>query len=261
MTPPLAISASPTSPTTGTASTAFTASATPAPVLGYWGIRGLAEPIRLLCALLALPLQEKVYNDPRAWAHDRALLETPFANLPYYTDASGTRCETACILEHLAGDQLRDDRVCHQAFHFLLSCHHVLRTFCYGYVPQSATRAAKWSTGKTGSLALASRDPAAYRHVLGDQIAQCVALCEPGRPFLHGAAPGVCDVLLYCLLEMGRSVELDAERLYNACIDAILQALIKERSSLSDTYGLKTLKSSKISRSSSKRSSRKRSRR
>ena len=184
-----------------------------APVLGYWDIRGLGEPIRMLHVLLALPLEEKLYADPRAWAHDRALLETPFANLPYYTDSSGTYCETGAILAHVCrahGTPLsQETRECQQAFFFLLSCHEVLRTACYGYVPQSETRGSKARTGKTGSLHLAGPlDVPAYRGVLRDQLAQCAALCDP---FMHGSEPGVCDVLLYTLAEMARSVGLDAD--------------------------------------------------
>lgn len=196
------------------------AATTGTPVLGYWGIRGLAEPIRLLHVLLALPLEERVYTRPAQWADDRARLATPFPNLPHYVDADGatTRCETACILEHLCaanGAPLHApgaERE-HQCFHFLMGCHEALRAFCYGYVPQTATREAKARTGKTGTLALAQpQDAAAYRHVVRDQIAQCVALCDAGRPFVHGAAPGVCDALLYCLVETARAIELDAAR-------------------------------------------------
>ena len=194
------------------------------PVLGYWSIRGLGEPIRLLHALLALPLEEKVYSDPRMWAHDRTQLSTPFPNLPYYIDASGCRSESACILQHIcdthAPEMLRDSPECQQCFHYILSAHHVLRTFCYGYLPQSATRADKYRTGKTGNVHLAGRESVgslappdevlAFQEVVKDHIDQRLSLCDP---FVHGETPGVCDVLLYCLVETAASIGLDPEGL------------------------------------------------
>lgn len=48
-------------------------------------------------------------------------------------------------------------------------------------------------------------DLAAYREALADQIAQVL---DVASPFVHGATPGVCDALLYALIEAAQSVGL-----------------------------------------------------
>lgn len=181
-----------------------------APTIGYWDIRGLAEPIRLLHVLLSIPYEEKLYTDLKTWQRDRVQLDTPFPNLPYYTDEYGTYCETACILEHICNRhalKMLESPEHHQCFHFLLSCMHTLRSFCYGYLPQSATRITKVQTGKAGTLHLSDTqsDEAAYRFriVVLDQMAQCLDLCTP---FVHGDDPGVCDVLLYSFIEHSKAI-------------------------------------------------------
>jgi glutathione S-transferase len=35
--------------------------------LGYWGIRGRAQPVRYLLEFLGLPYEEKRYTDPAQW--------------------------------------------------------------------------------------------------------------------------------------------------------------------------------------------------
>ena len=67
--------------------------------LGYWAIRGLAQPIRVLLAYVEVPFSEvrlgidqdgTVIEDESAdWVSHQSTLELPFPNLPYLIDASG----------------------------------------------------------------------------------------------------------------------------------------------------------------------------
>ena len=73
---------------------------TPGITLGYWGIRGLAQPIRFLLTCAEVPFTEVrlgVFEDGSLmskeledleWAKVRARLDMPFPNLPYLIDSS-----------------------------------------------------------------------------------------------------------------------------------------------------------------------------
>lgn len=73
---------------------------TPGVTLGYWGIRGLAQPIRFLLTCAEVPFTETrlgVFEDgtlmnkeqeDQDWADVRATLDMPFPNLPYLIDTS-----------------------------------------------------------------------------------------------------------------------------------------------------------------------------
>ena len=68
-----------------------------APVLktGYWNIRGLMQPIRLLLEYLETPYDEKLYDckqtadgyDRSMWLDEKEKLDLDFPNLPYMIDA------------------------------------------------------------------------------------------------------------------------------------------------------------------------------
>lgn len=86
--------------------------------LGYWGIRGLAQPIRSLLVCAEVPFSEvrlgvfpdgTLMNEDQEdddWAQVRATLEMPFPNLPYLIDESeGTPVQMSqsnAILRYLA---------------------------------------------------------------------------------------------------------------------------------------------------------------
>jgi glutathione S-transferase len=64
--------------------------------LGYWAIRGLAQPIRLLLSYVEVPFTDVRYGldqDGEQFADDwevtKGKLKMPFPNLPYLIDASG----------------------------------------------------------------------------------------------------------------------------------------------------------------------------
>ncbi|CAK57521.1 unnamed protein product (macronuclear) [Paramecium tetraurelia] len=81
-------------------------------VLGYWGIRGLAQPLRYLVEYLGLPYEEKRYLKPEEWFG--GLCQAPFnthvlVNLPYIKDGEKYVYESAALYVYLAHKANRPD--------------------------------------------------------------------------------------------------------------------------------------------------------
>jgi len=80
-----------------------------APVLGYWSIRGLAQPIRLLLAYTETDYEDKRYTlgpapeyDRGEWLTDKVTLGLDFPNLPYYIDGDVKLTQSLAIIRYLA---------------------------------------------------------------------------------------------------------------------------------------------------------------
>lgn len=80
-----------------------------APVLGYWNIRGLAQPIRLLLAYSETEYEDKQYAygpapdyDRSSWLNEKHTLGLDFPNLPYYIDGDVKLTQSIVILRYLA---------------------------------------------------------------------------------------------------------------------------------------------------------------
>ena len=57
--------------------------------LGYWGFRGLVQPIRYLLAYSGLKFEEIVYKKHEEWhINDKHNLGLDFPNLPYLLDGN-----------------------------------------------------------------------------------------------------------------------------------------------------------------------------
>ncbi|XP_013412351.1 glutathione S-transferase Mu 1 [Lingula anatina] len=80
-----------------------------APVLGYWNIRGLCQPIRLLLNYVEQEYEEKVYvlgpgpdfND-EDWTGEKFNLGLSFPNIPYWIDGDTKLVQSHAILKYLA---------------------------------------------------------------------------------------------------------------------------------------------------------------
>jgi len=79
-----------------------------APILGYWSLRGFAEPIRYLLHHVGQDYEEKLYTigpDPPTcrdeWLKDKFNLGLPCPNLPYYIDGDLKLVESHAIARHL----------------------------------------------------------------------------------------------------------------------------------------------------------------
>ncbi len=86
--------------------------------LGYWGIRGLGQPIRFLLVSADVPFSEvrlgvlqdgTLLNENKEgedWGRVRSKLDMPFPNLPYLIDTSGgspvSLSQSNAILRYLA---------------------------------------------------------------------------------------------------------------------------------------------------------------
>jgi glutathione S-transferase len=170
-------------------------------ILGYWGIHGLGEPIRLLHALLSIQLTEIVYGSPlidtathtlQDWKQTRETLDTPIPNLPYYIDGDLCLCESMTILKHVCllyperlGTSKHDELL-----QFLWQSINILRCVCYEYVPQAST-AAERAAGHGSNL---------YCTGTLEQLKNCfiehLNVFKP-NPFCFGQEWMLVDVLLY----------------------------------------------------------------
>jgi len=66
-------------------------------ILGYWDIRGLAEPIRALLAYLELPYENKKIASFDQWKSEKESAQYNFPNLPYLVDGEKTITEAEAI--------------------------------------------------------------------------------------------------------------------------------------------------------------------
>ncbi|KAL9959242.1 hypothetical protein ACROYT_G032548 [Oculina patagonica] len=80
-----------------------------APILGYWNVRGLAEPIRYLLAYTGTKCEYCDYvtgdapgYDKSCWLSIKETLGLPFPNLPYYIDGDVKLTQTLAIIRHIA---------------------------------------------------------------------------------------------------------------------------------------------------------------
>jgi len=70
--------------------------------LGYWGIRGLAQPIRYVLEYLSIPYEDKKYaSGSNEWASEKEKLQMDFPNLPYLIDGENRISQSQAILRYL----------------------------------------------------------------------------------------------------------------------------------------------------------------
>ena len=79
------------------------------PVLGYWDIRGLAEPARMMMEYLDIPFDDKRYvcgdapdYDRSCWLDVKPTMGLDFPNLPYFIDGETKLTESGAIFRHIA---------------------------------------------------------------------------------------------------------------------------------------------------------------
>ena len=79
-------------------------------LLGYWDLRGLAEPIRLMLEYCKIPYEQKLYvcgDGPEfsraEWVDVKYEVPLQFPNLPYFRDENGMYLtESWAIMQHIA---------------------------------------------------------------------------------------------------------------------------------------------------------------
>lgn len=70
--------------------------------LGYWGIKGRAEPVRWAYLALGLQVKEVQVGSGEEWGAIRSTLPTAFPNLPYIRDGDFAITETNALPIYLA---------------------------------------------------------------------------------------------------------------------------------------------------------------
>lgn len=80
-----------------------------APVLAYWSIRGLAQPIRLLLEYTGAEYEDKMFDcgpapnyDKSCWFDVKFDFGLDFPNLPYYIDGDIKITQSNAIMRHIA---------------------------------------------------------------------------------------------------------------------------------------------------------------
>eukprot|EP00831_Metopus_contortus_P041207 TRINITY_DN322_c0_g2_i1.p1 TRINITY_DN322_c0_g2~~TRINITY_DN322_c0_g2_i1.p1 ORF type:complete len:264 (-),score=76.13 TRINITY_DN322_c0_g2_i1:53-727(-) len=78
--------------------------------IGYWKIRGLAEPIRILCHYLNVPFEDVLYEQGEGpefsredWYSKKFTLGLEFPNIPYLIDSDVKLTESFPIMRYLCG--------------------------------------------------------------------------------------------------------------------------------------------------------------
>merc|ERR1712242_384608 len=72
--------------------------------VGYWSVRGIAEPIHMYLAYKEIPFEKKTYtfSNMTEWTeNDKKSLELDFANIPYLIDGDVKICQSNTILRYL----------------------------------------------------------------------------------------------------------------------------------------------------------------
>ncbi|CAH8299797.1 unnamed protein product, partial [Schistosoma turkestanicum] len=74
------------------------------PKLGYWKIRGFAQPIRLLLEYVGEKYEERLYDRDEAdvWKAEKFKLGLEFPNLPYYIDGDFKLTQSNAIIRYIA---------------------------------------------------------------------------------------------------------------------------------------------------------------
>lgn len=70
--------------------------------LGYWAIRGLAEPIRTFLEYLQIPYKQDIYTSIEQWQQKKPTMKIKFPNLPYLLDGEKGISESEAILIYAA---------------------------------------------------------------------------------------------------------------------------------------------------------------
>jgi len=69
--------------------------------IGYWAIRGLAEPLRLLAEYSGVKYNQKKYTSYEDWVADKTSLGFDFPNLPYLIDGDKKVTESDAIAQYI----------------------------------------------------------------------------------------------------------------------------------------------------------------
>nr|ACE81252.1 glutathione S-transferase mu5 [Tigriopus japonicus] len=167
------------------------------PVLCYWDIRGLAQPIRLLLEYTGTKFEDKQLvcgpgpnYDKSVWTNEKHRLGLDFPNLPYFIDGDRKITQSNAILRYIARkhnllgqteeEQMRVDIMAEQSMDF----RNGLVRLCYNTKSLTKVRMIIW-------LPLVSKLDE-FAKFLGD------------RPWFAGESLTFVDFIMYELLDQHR---------------------------------------------------------
>ena len=70
-------------------------------IIGYWSIRGLAEPIRHILEYTGTPYSQKKYTTLEEWSKDKVSLGLEIPNVPYLIDGDKNVTESDAIIHYI----------------------------------------------------------------------------------------------------------------------------------------------------------------
>lgn len=159
--------------------------------VGYWGIRGLGAPLRMMTAYAGEECEDKQYTEFPAWAADKEELKksNPLMNLPYVKDGDVVVTQSNSCLMYLGArlglaptepkGQMRDNQVTMEVF----DLRNALIKIVYPFNGITADEAA-WTT------AVASH----FDKTVATSFGKLEACLEAwGTPYFAGDAPSGGD--------------------------------------------------------------------
>ncbi|KFM70752.1 Glutathione S-transferase Mu 1, partial [Stegodyphus mimosarum] len=165
--------------------------------LGYWDIRGLAEPIRYLLHYKKVDFEDKRYLSYDDWQNDKFQLNLDFPNLPYYIDDKVKLTQSTAILRYLARkhgldgkteeEKVRIELAEQQIFDFRTS---MIRT-CYN--PEFEKIKAEFVNSVPAQLKLFAAFLGDRKFLAGDQVTYVDFMAYDTFDFYRLLIPGVYD--------------------------------------------------------------------
>ncbi|XP_013412353.1 glutathione S-transferase B [Lingula anatina] len=172
-----------------------------APILGYWNIRGLCQPIRLLLNYVGEEYEEKVYAlgpapdfKDDSWMSEKFNLGLPLPNLPYWIDGDTKLVQSHAILKYHA----RKHNLCPKSEAEVVRCdmlEHHLTDVIEQHVYLCYSSFVQWGDYETKKAEFLTALPDKMKHFsefLGD------------RPWFAGENLTFVDFLAYDILDIHR---------------------------------------------------------
>ncbi|XP_047132960.1 glutathione S-transferase Mu 5 isoform X1 [Hydra vulgaris] len=126
------------------------------PILGYWKIRGLAQPIRLLLGYTKTDFVDKTYEsgaapeyDRTSWLSVKYTLGLDFPNLPYFIDGDVKLTQSNAIIQYIARKNNMDGNTEKEKYRIDMMVNELMdfrmgfATLCYRTKPEDLDQAVK----------------------------------------------------------------------------------------------------------------------
>jgi len=118
--------------------------------VGYWGIRGLGAPLRMILEYAGTDYVDKQYSDPNEWFKmdkPEILKANPLANLPYLVDGDVVVCQTNAVMDYLgdrfglSGTSMEERRLCRQLLAEVYDLRNTIISLVYNFAEKCRNEA------------------------------------------------------------------------------------------------------------------------